>query len=748
METWLVWSGATVIGVTVVGWLTYSIFPKIGETCGEVLDWIELRLPRFLSPLEHAALTLLIILISTFAMLFPTRAPWSLFPGVPRDNGQALSLLGASAALLALLMFAANQVRAVEKDVATGERYLGINVDTFPVLRSRVIGILGLPIFHFAIVLLFVLPVAVMLPLQAIMPNIQTLIGLSIDGSKQAISAIWGACFAVVGGALILNVVTVLRISTARILRPWTSRLGVEQSLLRQTGRDMTALLAENGHEAIGQWAYKNIGHAAALPNEEQQRYLELTLDGSSFGWNRASQLTKFKSFEKKLKSLITKNERSTSGIRKALHDWRTSRLLQSAHDTFDSANNLLYGRSLGILRWLNAPGQRTVDELHSWLVALCLRDAVTADTECAILFGINPTAPGDSRFENMPAAMRHARATLLRPANAIPTIDGRTRCRPSYEEEQPEVEFFPVFVYRSLIEALLKGSNYGSPTNIAPNDLKAIFNWANNLKDLRTRELIVGELMMVTLEKTVADRVESESLERGLLRTMIPGHPSETRRPQVDASIGRSLEEIAEISACRILVSVPARTPELLSELLAFIRGWRLPAIFLFLLFCNHRPGSPMNAALLRCFRQPLHDRRYLETSDWENEFAEAHSYMSSTRARDLFSTDDLKWLYTALGTPLGPQLCLDFLRQRDQGTMRDFGLTQFVQWHILMSGPTYDYYEEHFESVALDHRRWIGHAIPQIQEFENSWQLEDASAACRLQSLIDRLSAIVAPD
>ena len=167
------------------------------------------------------------VLLSALTVMIaarPDSAPWNLVTS-PATSGtlQPEVLLGASAALVALLLFATSQVVTLEKASQSTNTYLGKNFDTYLFSRSRRVKSLSLPVFHGAIGALFVIPFLFqqLSSSQIAWPSSEG--GASLDFSWQLLAiAFWCASFATVAGVLLLNVFVTLRNSMLSFRAPFS----------------------------------------------------------------------------------------------------------------------------------------------------------------------------------------------------------------------------------------------------------------------------------------------------------------------------------------------------------------------------------------------------------------------------------------------------------------------------------------------------------------------------------------------
>jgi hypothetical protein len=101
-------------------------------------DAIERRAPRFVKPVESTIFLVSVGLLSAVVLKFPDWNVWRDLTG--GSYGEPLAQrtqLGSAIALLALLLFAANQLNSLEKDSKESPEYLGVNIMTYELNRSR-----------------------------------------------------------------------------------------------------------------------------------------------------------------------------------------------------------------------------------------------------------------------------------------------------------------------------------------------------------------------------------------------------------------------------------------------------------------------------------------------------------------------------------------------------------------------------------------------------------------------------------
>src|SRR5699024_8162703 len=115
----------------------------------------------------------------------------------------------------------ANQLRNLEKELISDNQFMGENLDTYLAHRSRVVRVLGLPIFHVAIGALFIMPLVWYSLPESIDPDAIELSIPAVIASPQLLAiAFWCASFGAVSGILLLNVLGALRNSTVGFRSP------------------------------------------------------------------------------------------------------------------------------------------------------------------------------------------------------------------------------------------------------------------------------------------------------------------------------------------------------------------------------------------------------------------------------------------------------------------------------------------------------------------------------------------------
>lgn len=287
--------GPLVVGLlaaAVISVVNRNILPRFGTWTRKSFDFVNVRLPRMLRPLEQTLLCIGAAVSTCFILAHPEVPPWSVLTSLGRlQDVNALSMLAAAAALLASLCFAATFLRAAEKDAGGGELYLGFRLSTFLIARSRATTMLGIPAFQMMTLMLFVIPLV-----QGFLPKIwdpTAVDSIPTLAPKLVAIAIWCACFGIVGIVLILNVLGLLRSSTVGLLQPEWLKAMVRAEVRRVAADDFEWILKQpdvRQNRIVREWVQVYLKVAVSQPPDLFSTYYGLTIAPYRFAsWNERS---------------------------------------------------------------------------------------------------------------------------------------------------------------------------------------------------------------------------------------------------------------------------------------------------------------------------------------------------------------------------------------------------------------------------------------------------------------------------
>lgn len=688
-----------------------------------VSEW----LPRFLHPVERTLTIIVVMTLTGLILAFPEFGAWSFVVADSHANDiSPVTLLGAAAALLALLLFAANQLHTVQKDSGTGRTYLGENVGTYGTSRSRATRLLGEPVFHLAVLALFLLPLLqAALPTDVTMPPWGPIPEISFAQQPLAL-ALWCACFALVGAVLIFNVLKTLRSSAVGIILPQSVEWRIED-VIEESSRAAYARLfrpsKRQGRFDVERWVKHQLHKTSVLPHDEQIRYLRLTVGSIEYAVLRSTSFQRSEATA--YGALQTSNLPTiTSGtLRGILGRNREKRAL----DTLRQTREVAYGRSSALLEYLRLDGFS--NEVKEWIVSQCLQEARVADQMYSHLFENDfetATSSIDRSSESYPMA---ARAEILTIAANVPTLESHRWIPPSATTFGPMVEMIPAFIFQSLAE-LLSARNESRRVHLPEAVLGSIMETANDVHHNETREHALRQVIGGTISALITDRHHGTLAWRGMLRNLTARRGEVLTKGQATTGDRTPLEKVITQSAFGSLLSHNYQDAEADEELLTLIDGWRLPAAVLYRLHYAQRSHEPLSAADLRPFREPLTHRWVGHLEDDSTFITDCVHFLCSSRIHYFVTNEGITWLLESLRYGFTLVLCSAFLDQREQGSIRDFGLREFLLWRLVTNRASGPYESASKSAISDEHWAQIVRFLPELRTILEEWRALDERA------------------
>lgn len=729
----ILWVIGSLAIIWIVGWILSRGLPMVVGKTSLGLSRVNDRLPLFMRPIEHTILCLLLGSLTIFIAKFPDWPPWRFVVG---QQAQAQlhpgTLIGASAALLALLLFAANQLRNFEKESSSDNQFMGENLDTYLAQRSRIVRVLGLPIFHVAVGTLFIIPLVWYWLPDNIDTHVLWSFVPSVIAAPQLLAiAFWCASFAVVSGILLLNVLGTLHNSTLGFHRPTGLKLRVRADL-RQTAESVYTAFFRYGEEGrrdeIYLWTSKILKQAGYLPADQRVDYVNLMLGSLSYRALREESRGKYLKLRKKLQ--VTKAK--TSPTLKAASSCRRKRRVSRAKNILRVRTELAYGRMWAILEYLR--NHDLSQHLQARLIGICLDEARQTDNDCERILGISWSEGGIKQRKQADDLTGYAYDILTRSRGQIPEIAGGFRHYSLDTEEGPRLQGLSAFVYRSLGRALFPSSG---ASRAPATQVEEIVSAANTLFDQQTREYALRQVLMAMIDCTIINRQSDETIEINQLETMLRRRNSYVPEPRNAANTPKSFEKIIEECAFYSLVSNTRLEPYQRTALLAVTSRQQAVIVLLYLLFYGVRSSAPLQVVDLHPFLPSLRDFRWGSGVDNHSVRRAAANYIQDSNVSHFVGDPEVHWLFDALEEPLSVELCVKFLEQRDQGRFMDFGLLQFVQWRVIAAETSYVVHRNH-QSIAPSHTQQLHQAKLQVQEFAKDWQVVDPVIANMLDDLL----------
>lgn len=722
-EAGIVWTA--IVAITL--WLLSTSVAGLSVVGARWVDRLERHLPGVFLPLERSLMIGAIAGLTGLVMIFPEWGVWNFLVVLGNDSESSQrSLLGAAVALLALLLFAANQLHSIQKDADKAPTYLGENEQTFVSKRSRTTRLLGQPVFHVAVAALFLLPLIGPVLSSADLPTWVTLIETPVPLQSLNV-ALWCACFGVVGGVLIANVLGTMGAS----FRTITNSQGIHRRIKDVIAEDARAEYIRlfnptkraTYHEVEKQvtvW----LRRGSLLPENRQVEYFKLTTGGAQYyrllyGVDERARKVSIKADTRTAGQVDSRN-----GVRKWFQSWRQKRIF----DSFEHAHYVAYGRVRALLKYLS--NNDLSDELKYLIVSCCLNDAVHADQYSSQIALDQKYLESIVDSELVSPRLAKIRYTLSETEDNVPLLD-RDRFSAYRDSERPKrnVEFLPAFIFQAISERI---SSYIKADRVYLSDsvLEHVLLSARSLQDNATREYALHRSVRSAISALITDRQCESGEFSDLLKVLV-----EVPEPELSCTgqkeTGRqSFRDVVEKCAFGSLVANSFQPADESVRLIELIGGWRLPAVVLFRLFYAKRSPNSLRT-------KDLHPFREVFSGIWFDDLMSEATYESASvrfligsQISHFVTVDGIQWILGSLRSQFSLTLCAEFLDRRREGLIFDFGLREFLLWH-LVTGRLEGFGEQDPRSAISDENwRELERAMPDLRAILEEWRAIDEYA------------------
>lgn len=699
---------------------------RMGVRTAALLDKFEKILPRGTGSAEAFILCFVLAGLTLLIGSHPTWDLWGFVMAPAVEEGaefQPLGLLGSAAAILALLQFAANQLRNLEKDVNSGDEFLGHNTTTFLAERSRIVWVIGQPVFHVVVVLMFAVPIVwTVLPEEVSLPVWWDDGPWSVQVQIFALAG-WCACFTVVSTVLLVNVLLALRHSVMSLFGPVGVKMRITrhvESMAEDEYREYFSRGGASRSRLIANQVRRYISDAQVLPGKDRKRYLRLTI--GTLG---------YRALEAKMRDRVRRAQRSVS--RGPLKSWRKRWRLSRGKRALERKSDMAYGRARGMLEAMAS--EEALRENQSWLVGQCLREVESWDRDAQDFLGVSRSGTplqASTEFE------KKVQRILFRSQHRVPSLGGFDLSRP-WRDDGVDVMWLPMFVCRSL--AGLISSRSMSQAKVNLECIEQILDQTERITHTETRRIALCAVVDAVLERTVLESEEGESEDFDRFRKWLAmrgdrGRPREADEKRV------SVRSVVHQRAYGALLSHTQVQPMARRALLGLTEGWRTPAALLYTLFYARRSGHRLSVHDLGAFKEALQPFRW-SGSELVSEYrAKIYEALRGSAVGHFASESAVNWLVDSLARPCTPDLFIDFLDRADELEIRDFGLLEFVQWQLLAREVGYGMYDR--PTLSISDKGYVGwpNLRARLEEFAVAWRDYDPFGARAVDGLLFRLS------
>ena len=267
----------------VIGWLIRLLARKIALTTSphvrKLFEKIEEHLPHK-GAIEQAFMLTTAGLLTMWIATHPTWTFWNFItqsPETPRNT-----MLGATS-IIALLTFVTASMASAAKERTDRPEYLGISASTYIFSESLVSRLLSTSEFSAFTLIVFIIPFAI--------DSITTREIWRTDINPHLfVASLWTSCFAIVSVILIVTLLTLLRASTNRLLRPSDVEWMIRKAIRRRSGSELrghfSPLLGLFEDTAISarEWVHDSLQELQCLPKEQWDDYIHSTFNRGDLG--------------------------------------------------------------------------------------------------------------------------------------------------------------------------------------------------------------------------------------------------------------------------------------------------------------------------------------------------------------------------------------------------------------------------------------------------------------------------------
>lgn len=727
------WVTSAIVAVPLVVWAGGIAWRWLRNASSHIADKIEQRRPGSTYSWPLRILYLAFVGLFALVLYFPSWVPWATIAD-PTEAVEVspLPLLGAAAGLIALLVFAASHMRDTEKDARSGDSYLGRHLGSYMTLRSWWVRVLSAPLLTVAVLILFVVPLVINALPGEVVTHASSYLPWAHFSPHQLAAALWCSAFGTTGAVLLLNLLTVLQNAPALALYPWWIRRQIEGDLRRDAMRSFGHIYQMRAIDQRGEaqgWASQRVAKAAALPSNEQVKYLHLTL-----GAILLNQLV-WKD-EERVQQLARRARLHTSARRKPRSGaarWVYDMAAQRSESRYEHALRRHHAIQLGLMSGIAEalPGPELAIGARRWLEGYALRASSSTDTLFTALVAneVDPTTRSN--------VASTALEIMLEDPRELDRWVGRHRGLLAWHDDrEPKILTLCGLVFK-MITPMIIGEE-SQERDLRPRDVDDLLSSATALKHAETHAFV----LRLVGDAAVRLATGSDSEDAKQVRRQLVGRLPSTRGSDDDEA-SSPLSKTIESVAFEQLVFGGAQAPSKIAALLELVRGWHAPAALLHRLYYGNRSHDPLTVESQHAFAWALRSLR--ETSSGPlpaRDNAVTRFLIGSGYIGHFVHPDGVRWLMAARREPLTLRLCADFLEKSKKRLFSDFYFTDFLAWHCLSARDTY---YDHFDSTAsVEDARTVSELMPERERLERlaeEWAPLDSRVTRRVHALLSQI-------
>lgn len=736
----LLWPATIFSLLAVLTWLSL----RVTLTVNRWTDSISKYLPRAMLPLERILFSISIATLSGLMLMYPDWSIWQRLTG--GSDGEPIgaeSQLKSAIALLALLLFAANQLKSIQKDAREAPKYLGVNQLTYEINKSRTKGVLGQPIFYVAVSFLFLLPLIG--PALPESPGVSTILGYPLPKYdwNQLSLVLWISSFAAVGCVLMLNVLGTMGESFIAINYPGHVKWRIQSEIVNRSQSEFGKLLSprrRGGDVDIALRMRSWLRIAESLPVSEKVDYLKLTIGCDSYHDSarkiaRKIQRGELRSVRKRFRRLKYGNHSSPYPIGRGVRLMIRINAIARSHirnrnlERFSKMYDVKYERVKMLLTYLSRGCVE--NDIQQWVINECLMECEREDALHAHALSYSDEASrqlGQRLFGQYYGPLRQIQ--FGNQSNEVNGLQRDLRDPPSYAALKVSS-----YVYNSILE-FASGIHPEKRLQLPDRRWEEIVEAADRIKHRETRDLCLKRAVNGMLRQYLAclrdvsqpDRVSSLELSRKIERF--------AGRSRLVGSDEQCIRQSIEDEAFDLLLAGEADEEPEIELLVQLISPRRLVIAVLYQIFYSrrsHRPVAPIKfVAIFRKLSFNL-DAEHMDAKA----AAGAIEFLSRSNVSHFVTRLGVEWLFESLTEDFTLSLCSEFLDQVKRGYILDFNLRDFLIWRLVMDSVGFGSYRGDY-SVDGCILNAIRSSVPAMREVLDEWRTVDSRSVVDVEVVL----------
>ena len=216
-------------------------------------------------------------------MWIATHPAWGFWSFITQSPESPKNTMIGATSIIALLTFVTASMASAAKERTDSPEYLGKSASTYMFSESLVSRLLSTSEFSAFTLIVFIIPFAI--------DSITTREIWRTDINPHLfVASLWTSCFAIVSVILIVTLLTLLRASTNRLLRPSDVEWMIRKAIRRRSGSELqghfSPLLGLFEDTAISarEWVHDSLQELQRLPKEQWDDYIHSTFNRGDLG--------------------------------------------------------------------------------------------------------------------------------------------------------------------------------------------------------------------------------------------------------------------------------------------------------------------------------------------------------------------------------------------------------------------------------------------------------------------------------